>query len=312
MMNPKQPGRNVALKDLSGILWQELQPRREGDTLIPRTLHALLDMGRIRMQGALLAEVEKKLRTVSSVPLLIGPEFSELTEFRPHHVTLVSGLNRDDAAFLDQWGACNGDIVSAWIVTELPAYAVAAHLRGAVFAWDKDKARFLLFFYDPLITPILHRVADPKWIEWFLGPVISWWYPVATPQEETWSRIEGGGRSTAGETVPLILGEELWDAMAKDPFPYELLNIAEQKLPSSAFGSDCYGVRLAKIEQLLEAAREQRLKTQEDLITYVLSLLEKPERAQERQWQEAMKMAVSGEASLESSLEACIKNTERI
>jgi len=300
MMKPKQPTRNVPLKDLSRILREELQPRREGDTLIPRTLHALLNMGRIRMQEALLAEVEKKLRTVSFVPLLIGPEFQEYKEARPHHAYLVSGLNRDDAALLDQWGACNGDIVSAWIVTELPAYAIAAHLRGAICAWDMEKTRRLMFFYNPLITPILHRVADPKWVEWFFGPMLSWWYPVASPQEETWSRIEGGGRSASGEPVPLNISEELYDALGKDTFPYQVLNLAEQTCPS-AFGRDsCYGVRLARIEELLEAGKQLNLKIKSDLVAYVLALLETPEIAKKQPWQEAIKRAVAGEDRLEN------------
>ena len=301
----QHPHRNVALKDLRGLLREALQPRREGDVFVSLHLHAIVDMARI--EGGLRALVEKKLRRVSFSHLFIAPLYKEMRD-KLLGPLIVSAPNRDSAMLLEEWGQSNGDIVSAWIVSALPEYAIAQHLRHSAFAYDKNQQVFgrdkvyMLRFYDPVIMPVLHRLADKKWIEWFFGPIQSWWYPVATPREETWSRIEGGSQNASGEPVPMVLSEELWDALDTDPFPYRVLSIADQTCPT-AFGRDCcYGVRLARVEELLDAAKKQRLKTEEDLITYVLSLLDNPDRAKERQWQEAMKAAVLGEASLASGL----------
>ena len=267
---PEQPEHNVALKDLSGLLRGELQPQREGDTLVSRSLHALLDVG--RMRESLRVEIEKKLKKVSFKPLLLDPEFAE---FRLHYAYLVSGLDSEDAALFEKWVKSNSDFVSAWIVTELSAFEMASHLRKAIFAWDETtNTRYMLRFYDPLITPVLHRVADRKWVDWFFGPILAWWYPVATPQERTWSRIEGGGQNVSEEPpLPLTLTEEIVEALDSYPLQVQTLNLVEQRFPS-AFESDDYGVRLAKIEELLEDGKKQGLRKENDLIAYVLYLLE--------------------------------------
>jgi len=292
LRQPKQT-HNVDPGRLGDLLRDDLRPRHERSTLIPH-LHALIDMGRI--QGDLRVEVEKRLEVFSSTPLLDDPRYEQLKQ---HGALLVSGLKHDDVALLDEWGACNGEIISAWIVSEMRIFALIEHLRQAVFAYDMNNVRYLLRFYDPLITPVLHRLADKKWVDWFFSPMRAWWYPVATPTEETWSRIAGGGKLMLGKTESLVLTEELWDALKSDPFPYRLLNFAEQKYPSF-FESDCYGVRLAKVESLLETGKKQGLNTQNDLTAYVLALLEDPMRAEEPRWLEAVQRAVAGYAPLKN------------
>ncbi|MCL2876778.1 MAG: hypothetical protein FWF12_10965, partial [Betaproteobacteria bacterium] len=170
-----------------------------------------------------------------------------------------------------------------------------------MFAWDMDKSRYLMRYYDPLITPVLHRLADKQWKTWFFGPVIAWWYPVASPTEETWSRIEGYGEAVPHDPVQLILTEELWDALSSDPFPFRLLNLMEQKFPSR-FSSDCYGVRLAKVEDVLASGRKYGLKTSDDLTIYALALLEEPGRANDPRWQAAVRMAAMSDESLKTLL----------
>jgi len=302
---------NVALKDLPNLLRDELRPRREDDP--PRYLYALLDMGRI--QGELRKEVTNRLRrSASQVPILDHPEFKQLKEHGP---MLIYGLNlngwkRDDNILLNEWGACDGDTVSAWIVSELDKAALRLHLSQTMFAWDLNKSRYLMRYYDPLITPVLHRLADKQWKTWFFGPIISWWYPVATPQEETWARFEGGGEAQSSEAPQLIITEELWDAFKEDPLPYCLLNIIEQKFPSR-FSSDCYGVRLAKVEDVLASGRKYGLKASEDLTFYVLALFEEPGRANDPRWQGAVRMAATSEESLKTLLNnSGIYGTEQI
>jgi len=289
--------RNVALKDLPALLREDLRPQREAP---PRHLYALLDMARI--QGELRTEVTKKLRhSATHSSLHDDPNLKPLKE---HGALLIAGLNRigwkrDDALLLNEWGMCNGDVVSAWIVSELDKEDLAQHLRQTLFAYDTDESRYLLRYYDPLTTPVLHRLADTEWKDWFFAPMVAWWYPVATPVEETWSRIAGGGESESPDPVPLVFTEELWDALSADPFPCRVLNILEQMFPK-LFASDCFGVRLAKIESLLEAGKKSGLTTDNDLLTYALALFEEPGRVEEPRWQKAVRMAAVGEKPLNS------------
>jgi hypothetical protein len=94
-----------------------------------------------------------------------------------------------------------------------------------------------------------------------------------------------------------VLNEALWEAMVSDPFPYQILSVAGERFPT-AFESDCYGVRVAKIEEMLKAGREQGLKERDDLITYVFTLLERPARTWDTDWQAALQRAAAGEAPL--------------
>jgi hypothetical protein len=94
-----------------------------------------------------------------------------------------------------------------------------------------------------------------------------------------------------------VLNEALWEAMVSDPFPYQILSVAGERFPT-AFESDCYGVRIAKIEEMLKEAREQGLDRQDDLVIYVLSLLDAATRKLDADWQEALQRAVAGKAPL--------------
>lgn len=292
-METKQPEqtRDVSLADLSRMLREDLRPHPPGTSLIPR-LYAVIDMGRI--QGAPRAGVAQKLENFSYFPLVNDPRYEQL---KWHGALLVSGLGSKDDALLNEWGASSGDIISAWVVSRVGPKILAAHLQRAAFAYDADKARYLFRFYDPLITPVLHRLADKEWAQWFFGPVVAWWYPVATPSEETWGRIAGGGKLNISREIPLVLSEELWEALKSDPFPYRLLNFAEQKYPHFFEGA-CYGVRLAKVEGLLAEGKGQGLSLPDDLAAYVLALLEQPSRADEAYWQDSVKRAAAGKSAL--------------
>ena len=280
---------NVTLEELPGFLRKEVE---QLSRYVFLRLHALIDMGRQR--NDLREEVNGKLEDFRCTPLLDDPSHPQLTEFG---AMLVS--SGSDAALLDAWGGCNGDIVSAWIVSGSSIQTLAKHFRRSTFAYDTNNTQYLLRYYDPKITPILHRVADKEWVDWFFKPMVAWWYPIATPTQESWSRIKGGGRTVALEKKSLVVGEELWDALVTDPFPYEVLNAVEQEFPS-AFESKCYGVRLAKVESMLETGKESGLQTLDDLFVYVRALLEDPTRAGQPDWQAALQKAAADEAPLEA------------
>jgi hypothetical protein len=265
-----------------------------GTTALPPCLYALIDMG--RLPEPLRQDVTEKLNAFGNIPLLTDPRYSDL---KAYSAFLVHEMDRRADTLLEIWGGYSSDIVSAWIVSRLDENRLAAHLRRANFAVDVNKAHYLLRWYDPLITPVLYRLADTKWVLDFFGPIIGWWYPIATPQEETWKRIEGDDDPMATQMTPLLLTEELWDALESDPLPYRLLSFVE-KADTPVFAGDCYGVRLAKIEAMLNEAKQQGLHSQDDLTVYVLSLLETPARSNDPNWQAAIQMAAAGKAALKA------------
>jgi len=281
------PGRtsNIRLENLPGLLRDDLEH-------VAPHLYVLVDMGRLR--GDLREEVIKKLDYFKYLPLLDKPQYQHL---KPFGAFLVFAPDDDHAALLDEWGGCDSEIVSAWLLSQSQPRWLAAHFRQGTFAYEPDGTRYLLRYYDPKTTPILHRVADRQWVRWFFGPVAAWWYPVATPAHESWSRIEGEGKLALSQRKRLILTEELLDALQTDPFPYHVLNALEQEFPAS-FGSNCYGVRLAQVENLLQAGKESGLEMRDDQFIYARAIFENPARAGQPDWQAAVQNAAAGKAPL--------------
>jgi hypothetical protein len=238
-------------------------------------LYALIDMGRLSETARL--EVSRKLSAFGVRPLLNTNE-PRHEPLKKYGALLISSLRRDAAPLLKAWGAYDGDTISAWIVSKLDAMPLARHLRQAAFAYGEDKTRYLLRYYDPFVTPVLHRLADPVWARWFFSPMTAWWYPVATPREERWSSIEGGPRSAVPDGVPLVLTEELWEALVRDPLPYRLVNVLSEQNPA-VFDENCYGVRVARVESLLAEAKKHGLSEAGELTAYVTASLKHPARA---------------------------------
>jgi hypothetical protein len=285
-------GETVSAQALPALLQKDLQQGLKNETLPQPRLYALIDMGHIKEGTALHKAVTKKLTGLDRCSLMDDdPRFED---FKPSSAWLVYGTH---AALLDQFG--DSDIISAWIVSYLALQTLAGHFKRAGFAYNEQDERFLLRYYDPWVTPVLRHLADKKWVEWFWAPFIAYWYPVATPLEETWRRIAGGAKTDAPEHIKLILTDELLEGLKHDPYTHRLLNFAQDKLSPSVFSSTCYGVRLAQIEELLEAARMRHgLKSKDDLTVYVLTMLNTPGIAEESRWQEAMRLAVKGEVGL--------------
>jgi hypothetical protein len=271
---------NIDRETLNALLRRETQPRIKDGTPAQRP-YALIDLGRLSETAYL--EVSRKLVAFAVRPLLNvnGPRYEPLKKYG---VILVSSPGRDTAPLLKAWGACDSDTISAWIVSELDAMSLAGHLRQTAFAYGEDKTRYFLRYYDPLVTPVLHRLADPAWARWFFSPMTAWWYPVATPQEERWSRIEGGPRGAVPDSVPLVLTEELWEALVRDPLPYRLVNAISEQNPA-VFDEKCYGVRVARVESLLAEAKKHGLSEAGDLTAYVTAFLKHPERRGSPHWQ---------------------------
>ena len=265
----------------------------QGEDMQACHLYALIEAGRLPKEER--PQIMDRLRAYGALSLIHeDSHYEQLKERGPMLVVCPEG----NAALLSAFGHCNSNIVSGWILSKLEAQPLAAHLRHAMRARGPDKKGYLMRWYDPLIAPVLLRLGDPVWIQWLLGPITGWWYPVDTPRQETWSRVAGRNEAAAPVPVPpLAVSEELWDALVSDSLPYQVLSVAGETLPA-AFESDCYGVRLARIEDILGTARQQGLKEQEDLMVYVLSLLEAPSRSQEERWQTAIRQTAAGQAPL--------------
>jgi hypothetical protein len=280
----------IAQNELRQALLDDLAPLL-GKHVRIRHLAAVIDMG--RLSDTARPEVLRRIeRGLDSHPLLADPEFAELS---PRGAFLVSCRANDSFQhfrLLQEFCAAGPDIVSAWIASVLPPAQMAEHLSRSAFAQDA-KQRYLLRYYDPLIMPVLHRLAPPEWTRWFFGPMIAWWYAVDTPEGESWARLEGGAQAPPTEPVPLLLTEELWEALANDPLPYQLLHTLEESAPE-VFAGECYGVRLTRIENVLEEAKRQGLTKQSDQIIYAMACLRHPERLDDPGWQNAVQNAAAG------------------
>lgn len=269
----------------------------------PRYLYALVDMG--RLPETLREETRHRLKNLDVFPLMVAPAYEILKPYAAH---LVSHRRTDATQYftlLNELIDCTSDIISAWIVCKLPPAHLARHLSQCTFAHDQNNKRYLLRYYDPLITPILYRLADVTWIRWFFGPMVSWWYPLVTTEGERWHQLKGGALVSPEDArkyilekpVPLVFSEELWEAMVGDPLPYRLTHALTETHPEF-FTSECYGVRVAQIEVLLEEARRQGLKERKDLTAYVCAVLETPDLPADPRWQNAVQQAAQGLASL--------------
>lgn len=298
----------VPLRALPAVLHDELATRGHSGIMAqarewffgkqdakPRKLYALIDKARLPESDR--QNIASKLKSFTVLPLLDEPKYAHLKE---HCAMLVSHPSGSAGSLLHEFGLYNSNIISAWIVSKLEAQELAFHLRLAAFAYGSDNTRYVLRWYDPLTTPVLFRLGDSVWTKWFLSVVAAWWYPVDDHKGEAWNRVKGGELAISHPPEkPLMISEELWDALSNDPLPYRILSVAEENIPS-AFKSGCYGVRLAKVEGMLDTAKQQGLSNQGDLMTYVLSLLAVPTLTQEKRWQTAMQQAASGQTPLKS------------
>ena len=293
------PFRRAQPPDLRSSLLADLQAAA-GKSGRPVWLYALIDMG--RLSDGEKAERQRQFAAVYDArPLLTVPGYEVLT---PHGPVLVSHtLAPSDpvltAVNMDHMLASKPDSISAWLVSTVPPAALAKHFEQAFVAVDEGQKRYLLRWYDPLGLPVLYKVADRQWARWFFGPLASWWYPIVTKDGERWRRLEGGGQNAPAAPVQLVMTEELLEALASDPFPYQLVNYLEQR-DATVFGSKCYGVRVAQVEEMIAEGRSKGLANQADLSAYVVGLLKAPELSHQSGWQAAVAAATSGEAPLKA------------
>jgi hypothetical protein len=263
-------------------------------------IYAIVNQG--RLTDAQRAEFKRATAQLEVLPLITDPKYKPL---QPYAAVLVCPPNADAPpeerlAAVKHLFKYNSDIISGWLTSRYSPEAMAAHLENATYAYKLDGSAYFLFYHNPATLPLLRRLATQEWANWFFDPVFSWRYPVDTPTEEIWASIKGYGLDMlANPPAPprLVMSEELWEAMAGDPYPYTLLDFLNTQ-PGLAFNSTCFGVRLAQVEDLLAQAKKAGIQSQSDLATYVTALLQEPTRAQEPRWQAAVQAAAQNSAPL--------------
>jgi hypothetical protein len=294
MYKPEIHSRSVRANELRDTILEELGNQPPG---AQTWLYAIVDRARLTEQAREIFDARTK--RFKHARLLNNPKYKSLY---PYFAVLVYAHSPSPSPVqtvrrIESLFELNSDIISGWITSHLEPEVLVAHLENATFAYKADERAYFLNYYDPFALPILRELAPREWTKWFFDPLISWWYPFDTPVEETWRNIQGGGQAMAEEPVRLVFTEELWDAFAGDPFPHTLLDVlnAEEGL---AFNSDCYGVRLAQVEDLIQQGKKSGLYKQTDLVTYVRALLQAPERAKESLWEECVYNAAQDKAPL--------------
>lgn len=294
--NPK----SVRASELRAAILEEMESQRPD---LQTWLYAIVDRARLtdKTRAAFTARAAK----FKLAQLLNHPKYKSI---HPHFAALVyspySGSTpAQTVRMAESLFEFDSDIISAWITSHLEPETLAAHLENATFAYKADNSGYFLSYYDPSAPPILQKLAPREWTNWFFGPLISWWYPFDTATEEVWRKIEGSRQEAAAEPVRLVFTEELWDAMAGDLFPYKLLDYLNTQ-EGLAFNSDCYGVRLAQIEDLLQQAKKNGLYKATDLTTYVGTLLQDPMCAKDPRWEECVIATARGEAPLSDYFKA--------
>ena len=216
-------------------------------------------------------------------PLITEPGLEALT---PLSATLIEAPASDwegQHRLVEQLSSYNSDIISVWITSTLSTPDLAAHLRQATFTYEevtlppdwsnyaqerKGEQRYLLRYYDPLITPVLYGDAPDNWQQWFFAPILSWWFAQANSKGEQWYQIAGRAKTQIPPAPRLMLTDELMQALAKDPIPYRILNALEED-GQTRFSHDCRGVRLARVKEMLATAYQQGFSNYEHLRDFV-------------------------------------------
>ncbi|CAK7053860.1 MAG: hypothetical protein BACD_02602 [Bacteroides rodentium] len=280
---------------LSQSLFREITPATEKSPS-NHYLCALIDMG---AQKPNVREEIVKCLEAQLCPLITEPGYEAFTPLGAMLVVPSDDSIEGQHELIEQLAPYNSDVISAWITSVLPIEVLAAHLRQATFAFDEQGGKYLLRYYDPLITPAIYGRTPENWQAWFFGPVISWWFALPNEQTEQWHRLVGRQHMTTTDAPKLILTPELMQALTDDPLPYRLLLTLEKHCPE-VFTHSCQGVRLAQIQTLLHEARQSGINDHDNLNDYVLINMRYPSLAQtgNPQWRWAIQQAMAGRGRL--------------
>ena len=253
-----------------------------------------------------IARLDEQLRDAvherfagNTLPLLQEPAWHAL---HPHSPLLLKARSADSKGHTVLAGAFTGRLRNAlhgWIISTVAPERLVEHLAQAMVARGPDGAACLLRYYDPWVLAVLYQQAPPHWWREFITPIASWWIPKADTKIQLWARIPGPGAAHAKPLSPLMIDQPLWQSLTGDPLPHRLLRTVEAQAPD-LLDNPCRGVRLARVEALVNSAREAGLSTHDDLHDYVFLSLTKgaASLAADRNWLFALRTAVAGKGRL--------------
>ncbi|RQS56056.1 DUF4123 domain-containing protein [Burkholderia sp. Bp8963] len=278
---------------------KSLEQSLMNELAVPRTVRHLLAVSDMSVLDDDQRELVRTRFEGRAHPLLQDATWEALLPYSPLLLAAQEATETGHQRLLESFHGEQGNLLHGWITSALPAEQLAAHLAQAIVARGPQGDTFLLRYYDPFVLPVLYRHADPRWWAELMDPIASWWIPRADTKVQRWGRVTG--RAATGATAPsaLVIDDTLWQALIADPLPHQLLQATQNHTPA-LFDTTCPGVRLARIEAHLAAAREAGLSAHDDLHDYVFFALAQPASSLkiDRSWQQAVRAAASGAGRL--------------
>jgi hypothetical protein len=260
-------------------------------------IQAGLTLGLILEQG--LLSHEQKLASEGNsqpaYPLMYQAEVNHLRDIGPLLLDMSGQPFTQLMAIQDALGSEN---LCGWLSSSMSAQALAHHLGDALACLDINDSILMIRSYSPEVLPLLHAQTEEPWHQWLFGPVHNWW----VINQQGWQHLAGIGVSDeVNEYHPIKLNQAMVNALQHDSLAVQLVEQVAQLAPE-VFPSDCYGERLQHVTDLLKAARECELNT-EDQSTFVLhSLLERRPLHQQRDWHRQINQVRTQGVSLENVL----------
>lgn len=231
-------------------------------------------------------------------PLLQDPHWEALFPYSPLLLAAQETTEAGHHALLSAFAAAQIPR-HGWIVSAVPGEQLATHLAQAGVARGPQGAAFLLRYFDPRVLPRLSKHADGGWWGALMAPIVSWWVPTSDTRTERWGRVPGLAMTNAAAPSALLVDDKLWQVLVRNPLPLRILAAMERQAPS-LFDTPCPGVRLARVEAVITAAKDVGLTRYRDLLDYVFIALaqESPTLEADRHWQHAIRDAASGAGHL--------------
>jgi hypothetical protein len=249
-------------------------------------------------------------------PLLQQEQFANLRDIGPWLFGARPGSGVS-AQYEFLWGIREsaGTAVCGWIISAMAPVQLVQHLSHANVVTGPDGHPYLLRYHTSLALQVLSVRQELPGIVDLLAPIKYWWIPLAHPknqraylQSQRWYQIAGYDRPEATQRPTLTLDEACWEALAGDPLSHRIAELLKHEKPTPDFPESCHGTRLGLIQYYLDAAREQGLSREDDLITYVLMMAHNGEQMNlTPAWQQALAAARDQRTSLSDAVQTYLR-----
>ncbi len=238
--------------------------------------------------------------TLSRVPLMQGKELGHLTSDGPWLVKLEGNVPAEIARLNADLGAHS---IIGHVSSYLPAHELGGHLSRALVALMPDESTVLLRSYTPRVLAALYPRKDCTWHPWFFGPINDWW----SGSDKSQQHFQGGALKALPDYQPIVLDQQLLDALAIDPQAIALLDEINRSVPT-VLSSKCPGMRLEQIELALGKARKSGLTHPEDQLLFAtLTLLDGTSPDTSQSWPKVLDLVRTQQLPLSEALESMLE-----